>query len=73
MKIRGLAHCILPFLLATPVLAQKGQSDADQWKPVDGALGDVRFFMGSRSAERWESRLGLQLREPIITQWLKES
>jgi hypothetical protein len=39
MKSRGLAHCILPFLLATPVLAQQGQSDADQWKPVDTALG----------------------------------
>lgn len=39
MTIRGLAYCILPFFLAAPVFAQQGQSNVDQWKPVDTALG----------------------------------
>jgi hypothetical protein len=39
MEISNIARCMLPLLSATPLFAQRGSCNSEQWKAVDATLG----------------------------------
>lgn len=39
MRMRNFAYYVLPIILTVPVITQPSQSNGDQWKAVDAALG----------------------------------